>query len=149
MNLDRYEKIDAEKLLEVLEAGDSIFSEGEQNSVDEYKVIDGMLHSKLSHQFEFLRDRSDVLWFLQQDWYIKKPFDVRQAMLDRPNEWVGAYKKTTGEWLKIGFSTYHLTALVAPLKIIMPVSGHRASAATVYIIDNCIPIEDVPEEATR
>ena len=82
-------------------------------------------------------------------WYKKKPFDVRQAMRNKPDEWVGAYKKSTGEWLKVGFSTYHQSALVAPLKIKMPVSGHRASAATVYIIDNCIPIEDVPVNVAK
>lgn len=80
MNLDRYKKIDIEELLEVLEAGGSIFSEGEQNSVDEYKVIDGMLHSKLDTQVEFLRDHSGILWFLQQDWYIKKPFDTPEEV---------------------------------------------------------------------
>ncbi len=30
-----------------------------------------------------------------QDWYIPKPFDVRQAMLERPNEWVGKYSVKT------------------------------------------------------
>ena len=76
MNLDQYEKIDIEKLLEVLETGGSIFSKGKQNGVDEYRVIGGALHSKLDTQVEFLRDHSGILWFLQQDWYIPKPFDA-------------------------------------------------------------------------
>ena len=150
MNLDKYEKIGAGKSLEVLEAGGSIFSEGKQEGVDEYRVIDWVLHSKLDQQAEFLRDHSDVIWFLQQDWYIKKPFDVRQAMLDRPNEWVGAYGQDE-RWMKVGFDAKRMR----PVRSFMN-SGAKVNLqdTRVFVIeladlDLCIPIEDVPKEANQ
>ena len=81
----------------------------------------------------------------------RKPFDVRQAMFDRPNEWVGAYRSQVLDqkprWIKLAFRTDMMQA----------VSTHDWDrdlhsawcSAYRYELDGAIPIEDVPEEATQ
>lgn len=90
---------------------------------------------------------------LRRDWYIPKPFDVRQAMLDRPNEWVGAFLRNDGEWMLIGFDTHAFEATSTPfanLKLdVTPQDDYACRMLSAIYIDKCIPIEDVPEEATR
>lgn len=85
------------------------------------------------------------------NWYIEKPFDVRAEMLARPDEWVGAYQDTTGDWHKVGFDHLEMIAIEVPLSdnVSKPDYSERG-AQLVYKrwIDACIPIEDVPKEET-
>ena len=144
MNLDRYEKIDGREALKRLADGEEIFSK--------------------SGSSYFLRDESNHLWLrttnsmgyagisvcemLTDSWYIPKPFDVRQAMLDRPNEWVGAYKSGMGFWFKIGFDTDSMNAVYEELELDgLPFWQHNRVRPSM--LKASIPIEDVPEEATR
>lgn len=90
-------------------------------------------------------------------WYKKKPFDVRQAMWDRPDEWVGKFYDDEFERtaVKVGFDSERMTVVKAWL-------GFDGDVSRVIVYDNihnympspkeldrCIPIEDVPEEAKR
>ncbi|WP_294742116.1 hypothetical protein [uncultured Exiguobacterium sp.] len=87
---------------------------------------------------------------IEEHWYVKKPFDVRAEMLDRPNEWVGAFKRSDDEWMAIGFDSNHFEVATIPLKN-MNVAKPTDSAMcqlfeSSHYLDRCIPIEDVPEE---
>lgn len=40
----------------------------------------------------------------ERTWYVPKPFDIRDAALEKPNEWVGAYYEQQSRVLyKVGF----------------------------------------------
>lgn len=70
-------------------------------------------------------------------------FDARKELLDRPDEWVAAYK-LGNKWMKVGFRT----------KLMYPVTTSRWELSIDEVvpqafydeIDACIPIEDVPLE---
>ena len=144
MNLDKFEKIDGREALKRLADGQDIFSE-------------------FGSRY-YLREDSNFLWlqtpnsagtagvslteFLMGDWYIPKPFDVRQAMLDRPNEWVAAYKAGAGKWFKVGFNTDAMKAVIEEIECDAKPFWEYDSVRP-GILRDCIPIEDVPEEATR
>lgn len=146
MNLDRYEKIDGREALKKLADGETVYgrdsAEWAINENDEviYKSIFGTCVSGTNLN-DFVRHKH---------LFVKKPFDVRQAMLDRPNEWVGAFKQ--GEyWFKVGFDRTEycavLTALTYDVKV--DVSLDKVHTVCSDRFEKCIPIEDVPEEATR
>lgn len=92
----------------------------------------------------------DVSTLLEDGWYILKPFDVRQAMLDRPNEWVGKFESGS-EWWAVGFDTKHFNVIAKPIELHVPVDTDRSGMTfpRVEDLDACIPIEDVPKEANQ
>lgn len=141
MDMNRYEKIDGREALKRLADGEEIFSKAGSSY--------------------FLRDESNHLWMrtansmgyagvsvcemLTDSWYIPKPFDVRQAMLERPNEWVGAVSEASGKFYKVGFDTDYFLPVIAPFDDTNDPMFIRYERATKAALDNCIPIEDVPE----
>lgn len=72
-------------------------------------------------------------------------FDARKEMLNRPNEWVAAFK-AGDRFLKVGFRT-DLMYPVTTWRWEMPIE-ECVPQAFKYDIDRCIPIEDVPKEET-
>lgn len=150
MNLDRYEKIDGREALKRLLDGERIYLDCGCS----YEL--GKANYPSVKRFRDERDTGIYDWDSQQpltlndlcgqDWYIPKPFDVRQAMLDRPNEWVGAYKNFEGKWFKVGFDTASMNAVVEQIEW----DGNpfwQHGRARPSVLNECIPIEDVPEEA--
>ncbi|MDA5561992.1 hypothetical protein PJK55_14730 [Exiguobacterium sp. MMG028] len=146
MNLDKFEKIDGREALRRFADGEVVYGRdsGSWTLNENDKVI---YHSKFgtSTAGVTLND-----FIKNKNLYVKKPFDVRQAMLDRPNEWVGAFKQ--GEyWFKVGFDRTEycavLTALTYDVKV--DVSLDKVHTVCSDRFEKCIPIEDVPEEATR
>ena len=83
-------------------------------------------------------------------WYIKKPFDVRQAMRDKPDEWVAAFKTSENDWVKVGFDTSEFTVVGLELSNDAPVNAtHDYFKVCVYgtDLDACIPLDEVPADA--
>ena len=149
MNLDRYEKIDGREALKRLADGEYVFMELINETVKLKLTEDGLRCDVAGYENQV------TYWTFNQIYtsgglYIPKPFDVRQAMLDRPNEWVGAYE-FSGSWFKVGFDSNHMVAIETGFKNDVPVMYHNEFADHVeaILLNTCIPIEDVPEEATR
>lgn len=75
-----------------------------------------------------------------------KDFNIRTEMMERQNEWVGAFKDHSGYWHKVGFLTSRMvakeTAILSRDEI--PLDHH--DPCSPYEIDRCIPIEDIPKE---
>ena len=148
MNLDRYEKIDGWHALERLKNNERVTREVDGMFFEFERTADSVFET-ITGEKDF--DISDIVLneFLESNWYIPKPFDVRQEMFDRPNEWVGAFKQ--GEyWFKVGFDRTEycavLTALTYDVKV--DVSLDKVHTVCSDRFEKCIPIEDVPEEAT-
>ncbi|WP_214788733.1 hypothetical protein [Exiguobacterium sp. s21] len=152
MNLDRYEKIDGWQALERLKDGKVVFS-FHNNEFSEFVIAAGDLYSSpvSTHAQQRTPRLMTIDRILRRDWYIPKPFDVRQAMRDKPDEWVGVYEDIDGRLYKVGFDSRAFTAVIATYKadVKVDLSLGGCSKADIYVMDNCIPIEDVPKEATR
>ena len=148
MNLDRYEKIDGWQALERLKKNEGITREIDGMFFEFERMADSVFETEAGEN-DF--DISDIVLneFLETDWYIPKPFDVRQVMLDRPNEWVGAYNDERGKWIQVGFDSVSMRPIKAYHGYTGLVEGAKAQQATSFELDNCILIEDVPGEATR
>lgn len=145
MNLDKYEKIDGREALKLLLDGKTVL-----NSFNETHLLDGdrLVFIRKSGAYETVND--GLKQILETTWYVPKPFDVRQAMIDRPNEWVGAFE-FNGSWYKVGFDSNYMVAVETGFKNNVPVMYHNEFNDNVeaILLNTCIPIEDVPEEATR
>ena len=83
-------------------------------------------------------------------WYIKKPFDVRQAMRDKPDEWVGAFfDKGSCTWRKVGFDTRNFRAVEAFITndVVTDFYVDQVCGAVQEELDRCIPLDEVPADA--
>lgn len=87
---------------------------------------------------------------LTMDLYTYKPFNVRKAMLDRPNEWVGKFKSGS-EWWSVGFDANHFNVIAKRSDRYLPVDTTLAGMTfpRPEDLDACIPIGAVTEEAKR
>lgn len=151
MNLDKYEKIDGGfvEAITLMRQGKKVAASNKREYVIRGNEKIYYLNRKLP--IESVNSYND---FVNLTWYIPKPFDVRQAMLDRPNEWVGVVEDSTGCWYKVGFDTENFVPVGAPIEFdgvpkFPKFHGSECERATKGMLDACIPIEDVPEEANQ
>ena len=163
MNLDRYEKIDGREALRKIADKAMIYDHEGFGYFYDSNGISYRRRPNGEHKLDVF-DIS-VANVASNEWYILKPFDVRQAMFERPNEWVGAYKGPYGTWYKVGFDGMYMTAIFTELEhkieathdtdgvrpIFFDYSRYLSGRddRTLSVLGSCIPIEDVPEEATR
>ncbi|WP_026830805.1 hypothetical protein [Exiguobacterium antarcticum] len=146
MDLKRYEKIDGRTALVRLIEGEIIFN-GEGASL--FREGDAV---KCKDSCETYESTIPVRTFLSKtnNWFVKKPFDVRAEMLARPNEWVGAYKSNSGTWYLVGFDLNEMTAVEkltfnTAQKVVW--DGRNVTAVShASQLDRCVPIEDIPKE---
>ena len=103
MDEKRYEKIDGWQALERLK-NDELVTREIDGYILQTKLIAGLLYEREPNEDDF--DICDIVLneFIESNWYIPKPFDIRDASLERPNEWVGAYQDLqTRKLYKVGF----------------------------------------------
>ena len=147
MNLDKYEKIDGREGLRRLADGETVYGrDSAEWTINENGEV--IYQSKFGTcvSGSYLND------FVQhKHLYVKKPFDVRREMLDRPNEWVGAYEQQDERWMKVGFDVKRMRPVRTFMNCEAKVNLHDGRVFVIELEDLnlCIPIEDVPEEATR
>lgn len=144
MDLNRYKKITWQEAISKLENGEHIFTAQGHS----YFMKDGKLcYSNVGSNSEDGRSSIVFNHFMEREWYIKKPFDVRTEMLARPNEWVGAFKDNLNRWHKIGLDSRKMVAIETRYEVIKPNwNDDRCEMAALSEIDRCIPIEDVTKE---
>lgn len=147
MDMTRYEKADGGFVGAVahMAKGKAAYTEDEmQYVVDQdgilFYVVDG--HG-LRESISCFNDLNAM------DWYVKKPFDVRQAMRDKPDEWVGAFKNDGEEWYKVGFDTDDFNAVYATFNSSLSVTSDIMVIGfpTKEELDACIPLDEVPADA--
>lgn len=147
MNLAIHQKISGLEAIKIWTNGGFVYdAHGAKYAIDKE---DGFLwYTSPFYRCGYDRTFNEII---KNDWYIPKPFDVRQAMLDRPNEWVAAFN-LGGVWMKLGFDEEQMMAVEGPFdyegKANMSESASVGPNWRIHL-DKCIPIEDVPEEATR
>ncbi|TCI26696.1 hypothetical protein EVJ32_04800 [Exiguobacterium sp. SH5S4] len=141
MDLSKFEKIDGREALRRLVEGLEIFT----NKGTELRL--NFKHSQVVNgNSEIVSLYYPVNVILSGDWYIPKPFDVRQAMRDKPDEWVGAFENGQDNWIQVGFDAISMAPATAyhgyTGKVI--VNEDNPNIPTRSTLDSCIPIEDVP-----
>ena len=147
MDTTGFEKIDGWQALELFKNGKKSFCYY-GNELHEVIMVGEDLYSApvSSHARQKTVRTMTVDAFFRRSWYKKKPFDVRQAMRDKPDQWVAAYKNFEGKWFKIGFDSESMNAVVQQMEWDgAPFWQHERARPSLF--KECIPIEDVPEEA--
>ena len=142
MDMTRYEQIYGRDVLDALMRGERIYN---ASGIEYY--FDELLWSNAGGMSGTIDTPFNRL--VNDIWYIKKPFDVRQAMRDKPDEWVGAFE-VHGRWRKVGFDTKNFKAVETRLfNSDIPTSFDLAEVD--YLIsselDACIPLDEVPADA--
>lgn len=144
MNMTRYEKIDGREAIKRILDGEYVFnSAGSPYSLE--PDTNNLIY-KLPKSGTIIHSGYKIADMLSCDWYVKKPFDVCQAMRDKPDEWVGAYQDVnTAEIFKVGFDSKQFRAISTDISAKLPVDAHGAGTYVVYgdDLDRCIPIEEV------
>lgn len=141
MDLSKYKRIYGSEVVERLLSGEHLFTE------------DGTEW----HYDELLWCRKDDQCFsgdtpfnrlVNDFWYIIKPFDVREVMRERPNEWVGKFKTKENDWIKVGFDESRFSAIGIALdsnKKVYRCRDIHALFLSESTLDACISIEDISE----
>lgn len=148
MDLTKYEKIDGCEALGRLANGEHIFSKA------------GVEYKTNAHGFLFYLDYVENKWetsriafnnLVAQGFYIKKPFDVRQAMRDKPDEWVGVYQENDGRLYKVGFDTNRFLAVETELESEASVVYNFPNVRGTYPedLERCIPIKDASANVNK
>lgn len=146
MDMTRYGKIDGFTALTKLAGNERIYNgDGSYFFLDSdgLQAYDAFMDTTIKSEYR-------VNYFINHDWYIKKPFDVRQAMRDKPDEWVAAFKTSENDWVKVGFDTSEFTVVGLELSNDAPINAtHDYFKVCVYgtDLDVCIPLEEVPADA--
>ena len=145
MDMSRYEQINGREAIRRLLDGDKVYTSSETYYYIEPET--GTLWSVIGDYAGQTSERFNTI--LENDWYIPKPFDVRQAMLERPNEWVGAYTNFEDKWFKVGFDVKRMRPVRAHMNSEAKVNLHDGRVFVIELedLDLCIPIEDVPEKS--
>lgn len=141
IDLSKFEKIDGCEALRRLANGEHIFS----------KV--GVEYKTNAHGFLFYLDYVEKKWktsriafnnLVAQGFYIPKPFDVRQAMRDKPDEWVAVFERG-GRMYKVGFDSHYFRTIETRFHRDVKVDFNDAECSYVEpaVLDRCIPIENV------
>lgn len=145
MDLSKFEKIKGLEALIKLAENERIYNGGGSYfflDSDGLQAYDVFMDVTIKSQYR-------VDDFINHDWYIPKPFDVRQAMRDKPDEWVGAFKHQ-GSWLKVGLNLTQMEVVVSTLKssaLVKDCSRSSFNSVDVSFLDNSIDLNDVPLEA--
>ncbi len=155
MNLKRYTEINGREALERLANGLSIFDQYGQEFGIDFDVQDYFFKNSDVEDDSVIYGKElldihklNLTDLLNRTWHVKKPFDVRAEVLERPNEWVAAFKDHSGKWHKVGFDLENMTVTkTTHLKSVTTKPNYNIqSKAHKPELDRCIPIEDVPVE---
>lgn len=145
MDMSKFEKIDGRDALRRLLDGEAVLD----GSNDRHR-LDGttLVLVRKSGVYEIVND--GLRRILEMCWYVPKPFDVRQAMRDSPNEWVGKFKDGS-EWWAVGFDQNHFNVIAKRINDHLPVDTTLTGITFPgpEYLDACIDINEVIKVVTR
>lgn len=146
MDLTKYEKIDGREALDRMEKGEEVY---DRSGIRFRKIFGEIRYTALDGGFRATNMSMNHFLF-DEDWYIPKPFDVRQAMRDKPDKWVGKYEMNSF-WYKVGFDTKNFMAVDTRLLNDVPTSFDLGEVDHVLSaeLDACIPLEDLSANVAR
>ena len=143
-------EVDGLKAVEMLTLGHSIFSgEGDGYFIDpELKrlhIFSYHTPSSNIHLFNVRESGQRFHYILSHQWYVIQPFDVRKAMRERPNQYVGAYR-FRDRWNMVGLDEGAMQAkeTVYNERYTDERPSYSMESVPYEVMDQCIPIEWVP-----
>lgn len=140
MDLSKYEKIDGREALDRMDKGDEVY---DRSGIKFRKIFGEIKYTRTDGAFK-ATDMPINTFLFEEDWYVLKPFDVRQAMRDKPDEWVGVYQDNDGRSYKVGFDTNRFLAVETELESDASVANDfsRVRGTSPENLERCTPIED-------
>lgn len=115
----KYEEISFSEAVDRLEEGEVVFTLeklGIYEHLTAYRM-NGSVLQYLADSSEDFKGRPIISLetALRRPWYIVKPFDVREAMIENPDKWVGAIcinNDGVDEWRFVGFDSKNFCAVI-------------------------------------
>ena len=144
MDMTRYEQVTSFDALRMLADGKKLYASPDYGYYVDKET--GKLWSFAGDYAGEVHDQFNNV--MMMNLFVKKPFDVRQAMRDKPDEWVGAYEMNSF-WYKVGFDTKNFMAVDTRLFNDVPTSFAlgEVDQALSSELDACIPLDEVPADA--
>ena len=141
MDLNRFEKIDGGfvEAITLMRQGKKVAASNKREYVIRGNEKIYYLNRKLP--IESVNSYND---FVNLTWYIPKPFDVRQAMRDKPDDWVGAFGYKN-EWFVVGFNMVDFRAVAIPYDAYKKNEVDGLMYPGAEELNSCIPIDEVPK----
>lgn len=142
IDLSKFEKIDGREALDRMEKGEEVC---DRSGIKFRKIFGEIRYTALDGGFRATNMSMNHFLF-DEDWYIPKPFDVRQAMRDKPDEWVGVFERG-GRIYKVGFDSHYFRTIETRFHKDIKVDFNDTECSYVEpaVLDRCIPIEDVSD----
>lgn len=148
IDLEKFEKLKGREGLRRLAEGKRVFSKsGIEYTTHPY----GYLLYWAGGSEEWVSSSLGFNELVESGLYTLKPFDVRKAMRDKPDEWVGVYQENDGSLYKVGFDTNRFLAVETELGSKASVVYDFPNVRGTYPedLERCIPIEDVSRLDSR
>lgn len=144
MDMTRYEQVTSFDALRLLADGKKLYA-----SPDYGYYVDKETGKLWSFAGDYAGEAHEQFNnVMMMNLFVKKPFDVRQAMRDNPDEWVAAFE-VQGRWHKVGFDSK--TFMAVETRMFNDVITSYDLAEVDYVIsaelDACIPLDEVPADA--
>ena len=146
MDMTRYEQVTSFEALRLLADGKKLYASPDYGYYVDKET--GKLWSFAGDYAGVVHDQFNNV--MMMNLFIKKPFDVRQAMRDKPDEWVGKFRNGEGVWYKTGFDSDAMQAVEANYIFNGPPKYAPSSGVTSLrfnALDACIPLDEVPADA--
>lgn len=146
MDMTRYEQVTSFDALRMLADGKKLYASPDYGYYVDKET--GKLWSFAGDYAGEVHDRFNNV--MTMNLFVKKPFDVRQAMRDKPDEWVGAFFDEDSEsWRKVGFDFKNFKAVEVSIKddVVTDFCKYGVSCALQEELDACIPLNEVPADA--
>lgn len=145
MNEKRFKRIETkEEVLILLGQGEHIF---DNNMTEFYYDKDNEAVMRCDERHVPILTSLPINTFLEGNLYVKKPFDVREAMRECPGVWIGKYEDGD-DWWEVGFDERHFNVIAKRLDRQLPVDTSLTGITfpKPEDLDKCIPINELVKE---
>lgn len=151
MDKTKFDKIEGREALRRLLDGENIYVDENTfvhlpiyNDLQRVDIVNGKPMSE--------DDWISITEFVEHEWFIKKPFDVRSALVNNPNKWVAVYLgQECPHWFKVGFDLQAMSVVKTHYSFDVEIDDKSGKVNYLddieleEILDLCIDIEDVPQ----
>ena len=150
VDFSRMTEVDGVKAMEMLTLGHSILAtDGDGYYIDpeskKLRLFSYHTPGANIYLVDIREANPRIDYILAHRWYVIQPFDVRKAMRERPNQYVGAYR-FRDRWNMVGLDEGAMQAKESVYSERYADERPSYSMETVpyEVMDQCIPIEWVP-----
>lgn len=142
-----YDRLEGAEVLKALGEGKKLLEPKEGILLTLGELSKTVLRSTPDEQsYRWVESDCNVSHLVKNTFYVERPFNVREVMRHRPNEWVGMLEKN-GELYKVAFDEWRFKAVRAPIHAVVPRDFVSSQVEDITAVDLNAVIELSEEDA--